>query len=371
MMDIERELDKTKSAVFLGSNAAFLGSVLCSVNFIWDKSISTACINGLNFKWNPDWFISLPIESRKTVLLHELWHIAKMHSLRVGNRNHKIFNYACDYHINNDLEKEGYTFAGTDPLKDSKYGSMSEEEIYDLLIKEHIPENTTTWGIGKEETDFEPLNQEEKQELVAAVIRATHVAEQANQGGSIPGTVREHIDRFLAPVVPWENLLLKFFTELENEDFTWRKPNRRYQDIYLPSRIKDESKLEHLLYCIDVSGSISKNDIIRTNSEIKYIKERFNPEKLTILQFDTKVQKIDVYTSMDCFNYLDVIGRGGTHLECVREYINEHKPTAAVVFSDLHCPKMHYLNNDIPVIWIVLNNKNAKVNFGKMVHINV
>lgn len=103
----------------------------------------------------------------------------------------------------------------------------------------------------------------------------------------------------------------------------------------------------------------------------KYIKERFNPEKLTILQFDTKVQKIDVYTSMDYFNYLDVIGRGGTHLECVREYINEHKPTAAVVFSDLHCPKMHHLDNDIPVIWIVLNNKDAKVNFGKMVHINV
>lgn len=141
--------------------------------------------------------------------------------------------------------------------------------------------------------------------------------------------------------------------------------------MYLPGITKDTSRLEHLCYYMDVSGSITTEDVIRFNSEIKYIKDTFNPEKLTLVQFDTEITNETVIEEFDEFNALNIIGRGGTSLVPVKEHIEKHKPTAAIIFSDLECYPMDKLSEDIPVIWVVINNKHAKVNFGTKVHINV
>jgi len=90
---------------------------------------------------------------------------------------------------------------------------------------------------------------------------------------------------------------------------------------------------------------------------------------MTVVQFDTKIQKIDEFKEGDTFNEIKIVGRGGTDLRCVREHIMEIKPTAAIIFSDLECPPMRKLDHDIPVIWIVVGNKEAEVNFGQMIHI--
>ncbi|MFP3693432.1 DUF2201 family putative metallopeptidase, partial [Burkholderia sp. SIMBA_048] len=83
---LNRELDRTKSAVFLGKTAAFLGSILCSHNFVWSEEVPTAATNGITLWWNPSWFTKLPVETRKTVLVHELWHPARLHMLRLNGR---------------------------------------------------------------------------------------------------------------------------------------------------------------------------------------------------------------------------------------------------------------------------------------------
>ena len=92
---LDKELDKVKTKVFLGSNAAFLGPLMCSVNFLWTEDIMTAQTNGISLYWNPHWFLKLPFDTRVTVLLHELWHIALLHMLRRGTRDPEIWNYAC------------------------------------------------------------------------------------------------------------------------------------------------------------------------------------------------------------------------------------------------------------------------------------
>ena len=40
-------------------------------------------------------------EERLFVILHELWHVAKLHSIRRESRDPRLWNIACDYHINN------------------------------------------------------------------------------------------------------------------------------------------------------------------------------------------------------------------------------------------------------------------------------
>ena len=370
---LNKELDKVKSQVFLNSNAAFYGSVLCSLSFNWDEEVKTACTDGISISWAPSFFKELTKDTRKTVLIHELRHVAHMHELRRGNRDPEIWNYACDIRLNNDLENDGYSFQGIEWCwKDHNFdvnGLMSEEDIYDELMKKATPV-PTGGAFGKGDgTDLKKVPSDKKQAVVNTVVRAIQQAKILNGAGSVPGNLEQIIDSFLSPIIPWERALMEFFTDMLDEDYSWRRPNRRYQDVYMPSLIEiDEGRLDYLAYFVDVSGSITDAEIHRFNSEVKYIQTVLKPKRLSLIQFDTRIQKVDEFTEDDAFKRIQIIGRGGTDLSCVHNYIEKHKPTAVVVFSDLRCKPMDPLRSKIPVLWIVTNS-GRKPPFGKMIRI--
>lgn len=401
----QRALDKCMSKVFIGNNSAFLGSVMCALDFVWDSTIPTAATNGLKLWWNPEWFDSMCEDSRVTVLLHELWHPASLHMLRMGPRDPKIWNYACDIRINNDLENEGRSFKGIeDCWKDHSYDATekaAEEDIYDKLIKQakKVPQTGSFGDSGgsgdmtpdpdakKADGDEDgggsaggpggtqphpstiPLTPAEQARVVAQVVAAKQAANLAKQAGSVPGCVEEFIKDFLDPVIPWEQQLMKFFTDLSEEDYSWARPNRRYSDIYLPTMLQDESRLEHLHFYFDVSGSVTDEQARRFGAEVKYIQEVIRPQKLTLIQFDTKIQHSRDYLEDEEFTGLTIHGRGGTSLTCVHKHIEEHKPTAAIIFSDLYCSKMAKLPSEIPIVWVCIGNQQATVDFGELIHI--
>lgn len=370
--ELQRELDVIKSRVFLGNNAAFLAPLMCSMDFIWTKEIPTAATNGLTIWWNPIWFMALPPKTRETVLMHELWHVARLHMLRCDNRDHKIWNYACDIRINNDLEKMGYKFDMTMPWLDHSFdvsGDQPEEAIYDELIKklQQTPK-TGAWGDKDGNGDLEKLSKASEKAIINKVVQAQQSALKSNKPGDIPGDTQSILDKFLKPKIHWEEALMNFFTEKFSFYYSWKRPNRRHQEIYLPSRKQDENgKLTHLMYFLDVSGSVSDEQITRFNSEIKYIKDVLKPEKLTLVQFDTCIRHIDIFEENDPFEKLCVIGRGGTSLVPVREMILKEQPSAAVIFSDLYCPPMEPI--DIPTIFVAVDNPNASVKFGDLIKI--
>lgn len=371
--DLQREYDKTQVHAFIGSTAAFFGAILCTLKFRWDTSITTAATDGENLLWNPDWFLKLPVNTRKTVLMHELWHVGLLHGPRLGSRDHQHWNYACDIYINNMLEDEGYTFDGTEPWKDQNYKGWVEEDIYDDLMKNPSKKPSGGSFDGSGQGDMQkPSNNSVNASVVNNVVRAMHQQKLAtgNKPGSLPGNIEEVITQFLKPVVNWQALLERFFTELQDEDYTWARPNRRFQDIYLPSRFTDDGRLEHLAYFQDVSGSISTKDSLRFNSELAYVWNKYKPEKMSVIQFDTIIQKIDVLNEGDTFTEIEIVGRGGTCLREVREWIIKNKPTAAIIFTDMGVAPMEKLPFDIPIIWICVGNARATVPFGKLIHIN-
>ena len=142
--------------------------------------------------------------------------------------------------------------------------------------------------------------------------------------------------------------------------------------MYLPSRIQDEGRLDHLLYCQDVSGSIMPKDIQRFNSELKYVWDVFKPKKMTIAQFDTRITKIDEFNEGDIFSKIKIVGRGRTDLIPVRELIIERKPTAAIIFSDMQVTPMEKLPDNIPVLWVAVDSGwgiGHTPSFGKVIRI--
>jgi predicted metal-dependent peptidase len=364
-------LDHVKKDVFLGNNAAFLGSILCSVDFIWDYEQPTKVwTDYLKIGWGPEDFMRCSPRERVSTLLHELWHVAAMHHIRQGPRDPKIWNIACDIRINNDLVRDGYevpdnTFWIKKPEMDAN-GVIAEEEIYEILIQDsmQMPSSQGSQDLVPSEAVKNPTD------LIATVVRAVQAAEMAKQAGQIPGTIKQALNKYLEPVIPWRTVLMQWMTDLvDAEDYSWRKRNRRFQDVYMPSREADEGKLEHLVYFQDTSGSITEKDMIRFNSEIKYVQEVLKPTKLTLIQFDITIQSIREFKEDEPFEDLEIIGGGGTSLRYVREWIEENKPTAAIIFSDLECTPMKALTKDIPIIWAVIRNKNITVPFGKMIHI--
>lgn len=369
---LNRLLDRTKSAVFLSKHAAFFGSLMCSLNFQWSREISTAATDSVNLFWNPDWFLKLPPRTRETVLLHELWHVARLHHPRQGTRDPKRWNIACDFRINNDLLQEGASFIGAEgcciDLDLDANGIMSEEDIYDQLPLNPQAPNDGGWGDKKGDMLPQTTDGTVNQQVINNVVRAIQQAKLAGGAGTIPGGVEDTVSQFLEPQIPWRSVLMQFFTDRLHDDFTWKRPNRRYPSIYLPSRFQDEGRLEHLAYYLDVSGSITEHDVRVFSSEVKYIQETLQPERLTLVQFDTRITSVQEFKESDPFDGIEIIGRGGTSLEPVKEHIEKIRPTAAIIFSDLQVPAMQPLACDTPVIWAT-TSKHPRVNFGKIVRI--
>jgi len=393
LQEMTRLLDITKSQVFMNRGAAFFGPLMSYLQFVWTEDFPTAATDGITFYWNPRWFLKLDPEVRRTVLMHELWHNARLHMLRCGDRDPKVWNFACDIRINNDLHNEGYSFAGTKPWLDHRYdagGRASEEDIYDALMALRNEELEALLKLLGDAWSGEPpscdggddvigdmLDSLGDQKMTAAdvlngVVAATHQAKLAGMPGDIPGEVQQTLKQFLTPVIPWEAKLHKFFFDLIEEDYQWSRPNRRMLDIiYLPSRFEDEGKLDHLIYYLDVSGSITDAQVIRFNSEVKYIWDVLEPKKLTLVLFDTIIQKEYVFRTGDPFEEVVVIGRGGTSLVEVRNHMIELKPTAAIIFSDLYCAPMEPLpyGQQVPTIWVAIDNKETPIPFGERINI--
>jgi len=361
------------------------------MNFSWTVDIATACTNGIRLLWNPRFFLKTKPKSRGTVLLHELWHPGLLHMLRRGTREPYLWNLAGDIVINNMLDLEGHSFEGLKPWLDHRYDGWVTEAVYDDLVRrrdEELEELKTTfpkfmWGHTDEETgegdsgdiiEAESIDDQKSIEhtVINNVVSAAHTAAISGGAGDMPGEVQITLKRFLSPKLPWDRILHQFFNELANLDYSWMRPNRRYQDIYLPGLVDDRQGLDHIVNFQDVSGSISDGDSIRFNSEFKYVKDTYQPEKLTMVQFDTQIQQEDVFLKDDPFDEIKITGRGGTSLVCVREWIVKNEPTAVVIFSDLECDPMEPLppGLNIPIIWVALNNRDAKVAQGQIVHLN-
>lgn len=376
--EMQRQLDVVKSEVFKNPDSAFFGPLLCSLNFSWNESVGTAATDGENLWWAPSDFIRCRDQNKGegvTTLMHELWHNARMHDIRIGNRCPDVWNIACDIWINRELKKAGY-YIGDDWVLHPDLDHIElEEDIYDALPKNGGGSGGGASGSsgGNHSGHCNHQNapqQANPQSLIGNVVKAMQSAKMAGQPGAIPGNTQMIVDRFLSPIIPWEKHLYNWMQDLAEEDYTWARPNRRHQDIYLPSRFEDDGRLEHLLYFQDVSGSIQDKDILRFNSELKYVWDVFNPRKMTIAQFDTQIQKVDEFTEGDPFEKIKIIGRGGTDLREVRKMIEDVKPTAAIIFSDMQVAPMKPV--DIPVLWVAIDSGwgiGHTPTFGKTIHI--
>ena len=155
--DVKNRFQLLQLGVLSGKHAAVLAPLLSAlkIKYVSPKEIEAPdwfimgcecesrenCENGTIYI-NPERLMSISIEDAAFVLEHELWHIARDHNKRVGNRDPWLWNIACDHVINLAMLAEGAS-CSLRGQADPKFKNMTEEEVYAILEKEKLKQNSS------------------------------------------------------------------------------------------------------------------------------------------------------------------------------------------------------------------------------------
>ena len=364
---IDRLLAKARTALVL--EHPFIGNVALNMPFVPDHSIRTAMTNGKEIRYNPRFMDSMGDEERKFVVAHECFHPMLEHNFRRGERQHKRWNKAGDYVINQLLTDEGIgkmpQFGLLNPQL-YKAGNGSTDGIYNLLPDE--PDDGSG-GDGTEAMDDcadgggSPA--EQAQQAAEWKVRVAQAAQAAKMMGKMSAGLERLVGEVLAPKVDWRDVLRKFVEKCRSDQRSFARPNRRFlsQGLYLPS-ISGEA-LGEIAIAVDCSGSIDDRILAQFAGEINAIKEDGNPSCIHVVYFDSEVSHYEKYERDDTLN-IRAHGGGGTAFSPVFEYFAEHDidPVACIFLTDLCCDDFGDVPS-YPVLWVSTDEGTAP--FGEVV----
>ena len=153
-------------------------------------------------------------------------------------------------------------------------------------------------------------------------------------------------------------MLWPFISQLTNDDYSWRKPNRAYisEDEYLPA-MHSESAGE-LAIIRDTSGSCDAYQQTFI-SEVHAVFSQLRPSAIRIIDVDTQVrQTIDLDRDDEWPANTSTKGGGGTRFAPAFRYIAENYPDieAAVYLTDLESSDFGE-EPDYPVLWVSTSSK--------------
>lgn len=111
------------------------GSILAQVKLVSDNSVLTACTDGKNIYYNPDFVAKLNESEQVFLIVHEICHIAFEHISRSKDKDYQLWNIATDAVVNALLSRDGLSLvAGSIDIKEAI--NFNAEEMYEYLLKE-------------------------------------------------------------------------------------------------------------------------------------------------------------------------------------------------------------------------------------------
>ena len=187
------------------------------------------------------------------------------------------------------------------------------------------------------------------------------------------------VDRSLAellqPQVDWREVMREFISATcsGNDYSTWKRPNRRYisAGIYMPSGVSES--VEGVVVAGDMSGSIGQREQSVILTEAKQMFDTVHPNWVRMLYWDTEVcsdEKYEQHELEDFIKSTKPVGGGGTNVECVPAHMAKHgiNAQAAIIITDGHLYG-GWGKWSCPVLWVIIDNKNAKPDVGTVVHV--
>lgn len=387
-------------------NLAFDTSVLLSLtrNISEDEKV-TIKIEGTNIYINPSWFMPLSENDRQWWLRHEVWHAIGMDEVRVGDKDPERWNLACDLWINNMLASDsGFDVRMPDDAVYMKeVDGMSKDQIYEMLEqnpnkeKQQQNKNDPTAGDcgGGQQPDQNQGNSAPdnsdgddnndsgnnpsqsrdngklEKELQNLVAQAAIQAKQA--GAPVPPSVEQYLEELYNPKLNWNKILQRYMTSYDTHDYSYARFNKKMlpHGFILPTMYSEG--MGPVMFATDESCSVTDEEFKNYVGAITNVKTRFNPERVDVLAFTTRVERmVTIEKDEEIEKQLNFRGHGGTHIPAVFDYIeqNKLKPQVLIVFSDMESA-LPTVKPNFDTIWISVNNRRFKAPFGRSIYIEV
>lgn len=374
--DAAEALKIAKITMMMQKDTAFYTALLFSLKQQMTEEIRTAATDGKNLLIHPEFFWKLSLNERVGLLAHEVLHVALDHMHRCEHRDPQLWNVAADYVINYALTKAGYKLP-EGGLYDAQYANMTTEQVYALLDKKSEEEKKR--DISKCGADIQYPSQAKdpsmavtQDEVTEIILRASTQAKAMGQPpGSIPVEVGINLQRTLNPPLPWNTILSNYLTEFSKDDYTFKRPNKRYlPSFYLPSARSEA--ICNLAICVDTSSSVNDTQFNDFITKIYEMQKMMQPKKISVMAFNTKfVSEQEVKEGEDPFKKLKFTGRGGTRIEPAHEWIAKVKPTVALIFTDGEFRQTEPINRSIPIIWLIYDNPGWEGKCGRTIHYEI
>ena len=386
-LTVEQRLSKAVVDIMGHPKCAALNGIVMIGDRTVEENVPTACTNGRDEMYGRNFVTGLTDAELRFVVLHETFHKLYRHLVtwrHLWSEDPKLTNIACDYVINikivKDYGEDGWVKMPECGLLDPKYDGWDAAAVYKDL-QQNPPPNNDDGGSQGNSSGFDEHDWEGAQELSEDEQRdlARDIDEAIRQGALVAGKLGSGGDRdleeLLKPQIDWREVLREFVSSTctGNDYSTWRRPNRRFMSsgVYLPSGITE--RVDELVIAIDTSGSIGTRALTKFLSEVKGVCDTVRPERVRLLYWDTKVCADESYEHHELEQLPTSTkpeGGGGTNVTCVPEYMadNQISAQAIIVLTD----------GDIfggwgtwskPLLWCIIDNKDAKPDCGKTVHI--
>jgi len=320
------------------------------------------------------------------VLYHELLHLLRRHAERgeAISADPLAWNVAADMEINDDLVSEGMPMEFPDE-PDSRIlhprnmglqtGRLAEEYLEDLARKgwtggdgktssasgqsgarssgnpagrpDVLEGSCGSCATGQPE-DYEDGDEggggvsEKRADLIRRQV-AQAIREHARSRGRVPGALERWAGLELEPLVDWRQefaALLKVAISwmAGMEDYTFSRPSRRQDwsaDVLLPSLV---ARQIHPAIVLDVSGSISPEDLEMELAEVVGILRASGIHEATLLEVDARVQRSRRVRLAELSGSIEVTGGGGTDMRVGIEEAMAARPDVVVVLTDGYTP---------------------------------
>lgn len=361
-MDAQALAQLTKARAGLILDQPFFGALALRLKLVEDSNIPTLAVNGKAIKYNPDYVKTLSLPLTKSALGHEVMHCVFDHMDRLGEREHKRWNHAGDYVINQVLEDSGFEIGAT-WLHSPAFKGMSTDEIYNQLPPDPPGESQDQLEPGEPDPAQRAANAREWQ------IATGQAAQAAKMMGKLPGTLERFVEDMMKPQVNWREVLRRFVDQASKNDFSWRRPNRGAlaQGVLLPGLFSEScGKIQSW---IDTSGSIDQHTLNVFGAEVSSVIEEVRPEETEVGYCDASINHIDTFKDDEPVKF-NMHGGGGTDFRppFQRNEDEQITPVCMIYLTDGY-GAFPDQEPDYPVLWVMTTD--VKPPFGESVRIEV
>lgn len=417
---LESKISAARTRLIL--DKPFLGALvlrlpLQAANPSWCVTTGT---DARKFYYSPAYIQELRPEELQFVLAHEALHCALGHFARRGHRIKHRWDLACDYAINPLLVDEDLK-----PPPDvrilNEYRNMSAEVIYPCIddndqsetMDHHLydkPDDPKEGGQeqqdnpldqpskppsakpqaqqeqddsqGSKEQDYNPeqqgqlaapppeLTEQEKQELSEQwQKRLAGAMQQAKQAGKLSGGLARLVETEGKAKLSWRALLGRHMLNTARDDYSFARPSSRRGEPAIFPTLK--SAQIHLAVAMDISGSITDQELASCLSEINVIQSQIRAS-VTLIPCDHQIAPNfpQVFHAWETLSLpASLKGGGGTDFYPVFDWLKQQDqaPDLLVYFTDAQGSFPDFPPH-FPVLWLVKGNSN--VPWGERIQLN-